>query len=116
MTKQYIGRDISDKLYKETGGSPYLNEPVAVKLPPNDGTDDPDDPVDPDTGDGQDTPPADGLTQEQIDSILDYVTERSRKGAGFMLGKLWVSNEALLLALNLLVAVIGVIVVSTKKR
>ena len=89
---------------------------VYVKPSLSNGADVTDDPGDPDTGNGQDTPPADGLSQDQLDSVLDYVAERSRKGMGFMLGKLWVSTETLLLALHLLVAVIGIIVISSKKR
>lgn len=111
MEKQILGKNlIADfPVYRVDGKKTFDPSDVPPKEDPgNPGSDTP--------GNNQDTPPTDGLSPEQLDSVLDYVTERSRKGTGFMLGKLWVSTETLLLALNLLVAVIGVIVVASKRR
>lgn len=111
MEKQILGKTLIKEMPVERMDGKKVIDPSDVPPAETGNTDTPGD-----TGDGPDTPTADILSQEQLDSVLDYVTERSRKGTGFMLGKLWVSTETLLLALNLLVAVIGVIVVASKRR
>lgn len=82
------------------------------RFPKDGGVDEPAPPETPGTGDNAD----DGdFSVEKLDAIVDYLTTRSRKGCGFEVKGLWVSTESLLLALNLLVAVVGIIVIAKKK-